>query len=175
MIRIVAILCCISALAGCAGLFTPGAGPAASGAPSIRENRENREIRESRQVIELIAYTQRVAALQADEQQRELNASTQMLSKDRGAYGRVRLALLLALPGTAFNDDTRAAGLLESLAGAAASESSPGPMQQFAGLLHAQISERLREQRRTVQLKEQLEALKAVERNIIEREQARPR
>jgi len=167
MIRIVAILCSISALAGCAALSTQGAGPGGSGAPWARENRE------SRQVIELIAYTQRVAALQADEQQRELNASTQMLSKDRGVYGRVRLALLLALPGTAFNDDTRAAGLLESLAGAGASES--GPMQQFAGLLHAQISERLREQRRTAQLKEQLEALKAVERNIIEREQARPR
>jgi hypothetical protein len=172
MIRTLAILCCISVLAGCAGLFTPGAGPAASGAPSVRENRE---IRESRQVIELIAYIQRVAALQAEEQQRELNASNQMLSKDRGAYGRVRLALLLALPGTPFNDDTRAAGLLESLAGAGASDSPPGPMQQFAGLLHAQISERLREQRRTAQLKDQLEALKAVERNIIEREQARPR
>jgi hypothetical protein len=169
MIRIAAILCGVSALAGCADLSIPGAGPGASGVPWARENRE------SRQVIELIAYTQRVAALQADEQQRELNASTQMLSKDRGAYGRLRLALLLALPGTAFNDDTRAAGLLESLAGAGASESLPGPMQQFAGLLHAQISERLREQRRTVQLKEQLEALKAVERNIIEREQARPR
>ncbi len=169
MIRIVAILCGISALAGCTAFSTPGAGPGASGAPWARENRE------SRQVIELIAYTQRVAALQADEQQRELNASTQMLSKDRGAYGRVRLALLLALPGTAFNDDTRAAGLLESLAGAGPSESPPGPMQQFAGLLHAQISERLREQRRTIQLKEQLEALKAVERNILEREQARPR
>src|SRR5882672_926404 len=114
MIRIVAILCCISALAGCSGLFTPGAGPAAPGAPSVRENRE------SRQVIELIAYTQRVAALQAEEQQRELNVSTQMLSKDRSAYGRVRLALLLALPGTAFNDDARAQGLLESLAGAGA-------------------------------------------------------
>jgi len=169
MIRIASILCGISALAGCADFSTPGAGPGGSGAPWGRENRE------SRQVIELIAYTQRVAALQADEQQRELNASTQMFSKDRGAYGRVRLALLLALPGTAFNDDTRAASLLESLAGAGASESPPGPMQQFAGLLHAQISERLREQRRTVQLKEQLEALKAVERNIIEREQARPR
>jgi len=109
MIRVVAILCCISVLAGCAAFSTLGA-PGASGAPSARENRE------SRQVIELIAYTQRVAALQAEEQQRELNASTQMLSKDRGAYGRVRLALLLALPGTAFNDDTRAAGLLDSLA-----------------------------------------------------------
>ena len=168
MIRIAAILCCISVLAGCAAFSTLGA-PGASGVPSARENRE------SRQVIELIAYTQRVAALQAEEQQRELNASTQLLSKDRGAYGRVRLALLLALPGTAFNDDTRAAGLLDSLAGAGASESPPGPMQQFAGLLHAYISERLREQRRTAQLKDQLEALKAVERNIIEREQARPK
>src|SRR6267143_7074340 len=127
MIRIVAILCCISVLAGCADFSIPGAAPGASGAPWARDNRA------SRQVIELIAYTQRVAALQAEEQQRELNASTQMLSKDRGAYGRVRLALLLALPGTAVNDDTRAAGLLDSLAGAGASESSPGPMQQFAG------------------------------------------
>jgi len=163
MIRIAAVLSFTVALAGCANLAP------FPGASSVRESRE------SRQVIELIAYAQRVAALQAEEQQRELNASTQMLSKDRGAYVRVRLALLLALPGTAFNDDTRAAGLLESLAGAGASESPPGPMQQFAGLLYAQISERLREQRRTIQLKEQLEALKAVERNILEREQARPR
>src|SRR2546427_3986519 len=71
MIRVVAILCCISVLAGCAAFSTLGA-PGASGAPSARENRE------SRQVIELIAYTQRVAALQADEQQRELNASAQI-------------------------------------------------------------------------------------------------
>jgi hypothetical protein len=174
MIRIVAaILCCIPVLTGCANRIPPAvAAPPASVAPAVRESRENRE---SRQVVELIAYTQRIAALPAEEQQRELNASAQMLSKDRSAYGRVRLALLLALPGTAFNDDTRAAGLLEPVAGAAASDSQPGPMQQFAGLLHAQISERLREQRRTAQLKEQLDALKAIERNIIEREQARPR
>jgi hypothetical protein len=161
MIRIVAAFSSAVALAGCTAF------PAAPGAPSARESHE------SRQVVELIGYTQKVAALQAEEQQRELNASSQIFTKDRGAYARVRLALLLALPGTAFNDDARAAGLLESLAGA--SESPQGPMQQFAGLLHAQISERLREQRRTAQLKEQLEALKAVERKIIEREQARPR
>jgi len=161
MIRIVAAFSSAVALAGCAAF------PAAPGAPSARENHE------SRQVVELIGYTQKVAALQAEEQQRELNASSQIFTKDRGAYGRVRLALLLALPGTAFNDDARAVALLESLAGA--SESPTGAMHQFAGLLHAQISERLREQRRTAQLKEQLEALKAVERKIIEREQARPR
>jgi hypothetical protein len=167
MIRILAVLCGIGALAGCATSSSPGpslAGPSTS----VRETRESRE---SRQVIDLIAYTQRVATLEAEEQQRELNASTQALSKDRGAYVRVRLALLLALPGTAFNDDARAAGLLDSVVGAA----PEGPMQSFAGLLNIQIGERLREQRRTAQLKEQLEALKGIERKIIEREQARPK
>jgi hypothetical protein len=165
MIRIAVAIAGILILSGCANL--PGASPTPHSAPSTREERE------SRQVLELIAYTQRVASLQAEEQQRELNASSQMFSKDRGAYGRVRLALLLSLPGTAFNDDARAVGLLEPVASAETAASSP--MQQLAGLLYAQIAERLREQRRATQLKEQLDALKDVERKIMEREQARPR
>lgn len=124
-------------------------------------------------MIELVGYTQRVAAMHPEEQRRELNVSNRMFSKDRGAYGRIRLALLLALPGTAFNDDVRAVNLLEPLAESAAAELPRGPMQQFAGLLYTQISERTREQRRAAQFKEQLEALKAIERGIIEREKAR--
>jgi hypothetical protein len=166
MIRTIVVFLCASALAACA--------------VSIRENYE------SRQVTELIGYTQKVAALRPEEQRRELNASNQMFSKDRrAAYSRVRLALLLSLPGTTFSDDIRAASLLEPLAG----DSEPGPMQEFAGLLHAQISERLREQRRgkeqleamkaiernAAQLKEQLDAMRAIERKIMERELARPK
>jgi cytidylate kinase len=41
-------------------------------------------------------------------------------------------------------------------------------------VLHPHIRLRVRAQRRAAQLKEQLEALKAIERKIIEREQARP-
>jgi len=62
-------------------------------------------------------------------------------------------------------------------------------MQQFAGLLYAQISERLRRsaqlkeqleamkaiERNAIQLKEQLDAMRAIERKIIERELARPK
>ena len=48
-------------------------------------------------------------------------------------------------------------------------------MQQFAGLLYVQISELAREQRRSAQLKEQLDALKAIERGIIDRDKARPK
>jgi hypothetical protein len=164
MIRIAVAIACAVALAACAlpSSLTPAPTPA-SASPT-------REDRESRQVLELIGYTQRVAALQSEEQQRELNASTQIFSKDRGAYARVRLALLLSLPGTAFTDDAKAAGLLEPLVSETAASS---PMRQFGGLLYAQISERLREQRRATQLKEQLDALKDVERKIIEREQTR--
>ena len=151
-------------LAGCANLW-----PGVASGPGDTSARDERE---SRQVVELIGYAQRVSALQADEQQRELNASSQMFSKSRGAYGRVRLALVLSLPGTAFCDEPKAAGLLEPLV---PKEAAAGPMQQFAGLLHTQLSERVREQRRAAQLKEQLDALKDVERKIIEREQARPR
>src|SRR3989449_10139394 len=99
MIRIVAALSCVSVLAGCA-FFN-----------SVRENYE------SQQVLELIGYAQKIAALQAEEQRRELNASSQMFSKDRGAYRRMRLALGLALPGTGFHDDAQAAGLREPLTG----------------------------------------------------------
>jgi hypothetical protein len=145
------------ALAGCANLFPH----------SLVESDE------SRQVIELIGYAQRVAALQPEEQRRELNTAGQIFSRDPGTYGRVRLALLLSLPGTAFNDDARAASLLEPPAGAGSAPLPAGPMQQFAGLLYAHVSERLREQRRTAQLKEQLDALKAIERQIMDREQGR--
>ena len=161
MIRISIVLGWVLALAGCANWWQTNF---ASGDAAAQE-------RESRQVVELIGYAQRVAGLGSDEQQRELNASSQIFSKDRGAYGRVRLALVLSLPGTAFSDEPKAAGLLEPLV----SKEPTGPMLQFAGLLHTQLAERVREQRRATQLKEQLDALKDVERKIIEREQARPR
>jgi hypothetical protein len=164
MSRALSALALAASLAGCTSL-SPGTSPASGGASA-------REERESRQVVELIGYAQRVAALQAEDQQRELNASSQIFSKDRGAYGRVRLALVLSLPGTAFSDEPKAAGLLEPLV---PKEAAASPMHQFAGLLYSQLNERLREQRRAAQLKEQLDALKDVERKIIEREQARPR
>ena len=156
MIRIFAMLLFSSVVAGCSNL------------PLLGD-----ENVESRQVIELIGYAQKVAAMPAEEQQRELGATNQVLLKNRGNFWRVKLAVLLSLPGTGFNDDAKAASLLEPLAGA--SGSPPGPMRQFAGLLHAQINDRLREQRRSAQLKDQLDALKAIERTLIEREQGRPK
>ena len=130
---------------------------------------------ESRDVTSLIAQANRFAGLQGDEQKKDMNAATQSFSKDRSTVSRIRLALLLSLPGTPFTDEARALTLLEPLAsGGGAAKAAP--LRQFAVLVHAELGERVREQRRSAllreqsaQMKEQLDALRAIERSIIER------
>lgn len=127
---------------------------------------------EPRQVSALIADGQRVAKLAPEEQRRELAAASDAFARDRKTWNRLRLALLLSTPGSLLNDDARAASLLEPFAapGAAAT-----PLTQLGTLLQAQVAERLREQKRAQQLKEQIDALRAVDRSLIERAQARPK
>jgi hypothetical protein len=130
---------------------------------------------ESREVVALIAQANRFAGLQGEDQKKDMNTANQTFARERSPVSRVRLALLLSLPGTPFTEESRALGLLEPfVAGGAAARSTP--LRQFAGLLHADLGERVREQRRSTQLreqsaqlKEQLDALRAIERSIIER------
>ena len=124
---------------------------------------------ETRQVSDLVGYVQGVAAMRPDAQRRELNDANQTYARDPGLYPRLRLALLLSLPGTAFADDTRAAGLLEPLTGPAADAAVSGPLRQFGAWLYVQVGERVREQRKSVQLKEQIDALRAIERALNDR------
>ena len=130
---------------------------------------------ESQEVLTLIATAHKVAGLPGEDQKKELNAASQSFSKDRSPYSRARLALLLSLPGTGFTDEARSMTLLEPLV-APPGTARVAPLRQFAALVHADVGERLREQRRTAQLreqsaqmKEQLDALRAIERSIIER------
>ncbi len=125
---------------------------------------------EARQVSELLAWSQRVAQLSADEQRKEMAGVGQAYARERSVQARLKLALLLAQPGSAVNDDARAVGLLEPFANIAPGS---GPLRQFGGLLYVQVGERVKEQRRAQQMKEQLDALRAVERNLLEREQSR--
>jgi hypothetical protein len=123
------------------------------------------EPEENRQAAELLGYTQRIASMGADDQRRELGAASQALTRDRSSYSRVKVGLLYALPGTAIQDDARALAMLEPLAG------GTGALKQLAALVHAQVAERMKAQKRADQLKEQLDALRDVERSIIERGQ----
>jgi hypothetical protein len=121
---------------------------------------------EARQVVELLAYSQRLAALSAEEQGRELAAATQEHAREPSVYSRVRLALALSTPGTSFHDDARAAALLETVA----SQPARTPLRQLGALVHGLIVERIREQRRVAQLKEQIDGLRAIDRSLMDRE-----
>jgi hypothetical protein len=127
---------------------------------------------QGRTLASLIGYAQNVAAMRPDAQRRELNDAKQTYTKDSGPYARLRLALLLSLPGTAFVDDVAAAGLLEPLIAAPTAESPrTDALRQLAAWLHAQLAERTREQKKSAQLKDQLDALRAIERTLIDRSQ----
>lgn len=128
------------------------------------------EEEESRQAAEILAGTQRVSQLGADEQRKELGTATQAYGRDRSNFSRIKLGMLYALPGAAIQDDARALSLLEPVAG------GPGALKALAGVVHAQVAERVKAQKRADQLKEQLDQLRAVERSIIERgQQSQPK
>jgi len=122
---------------------------------------------EMQQLSELVLDRQRVLRLDAAQQKRELAAAQKVYSGDkREVYARLRLGMLLSLPGTAIQDDARALALLEPDADAGP---GAGLLRQFGALLHADLAERIKAHKRAAQLKDQLEALRAVERSIIDR------
>jgi len=167
-----------AALAGCAELEqapAPVRGPAPPSPPPViapppapapaTVPAPVAEPEENRQATELLGYTQRFAQMSADEQRREIGALNQVLARDRSSYSRVKLGLLYALPGTVVQDDARALAVLEPVAG------GTGALKQLGALVYGQVSERVKVQKRADQLKDQLEALRDVERSIIERGQ----
>lgn len=148
MIRNGFLLAIALLLAGCAGL----------GIPSLPGSEP-----EERQVIQLISYAQRVATMTAEQQRREYSASNQAFARDKDANSRMRLALLLATAGASVHDAARAASLLEPMA---APSDAASPLRSLARLLYVQLNERASEQKRANQMREQLEALKEVERTM---------
>jgi hypothetical protein len=172
MLRDAFLLAIALLLAGCAGLRSP----------SLSDSDL-----EERQVIQLINYAQRIAAMTADQQRREYSAGNQAFARDKDVMSRMQLALLLATPGASVQDAARAATLLEPMV---ASSEAASPLRSLARLIYVQLNERASEQKRTSQMREQiearketertlrqqLEALKEVERNIMERgQESQPR
>lgn len=121
----------------------------------------------AQQLAELVASAQRALHLDADAQRQALAAATTNYNRIKGVPERLRLALLLSLPGSAVQDDARALALLEPLV--TGTPPRADALHRYAALLHVDLNERARLQRRADQLKEQLEALRAVERSIIDR------
>lgn len=127
----------------------------------------------------LLLYHEYLRRLSGAELNREHEGVRQSHARSGADFTRVQLAMLLSLPAAGFRDDGRAIGLLEPLLkeGAVSSE-----MRALAHLLHAQISEHRRleerardEQRRAEGLQQKLEALKSIEKSLLEREPAKPK
>lgn len=172
-----AAVLCAALLAGCA-LLRPDAG-------------------EALQVREIVGGAVGAARATPAEQRRQLVHAQQMFAAVPDDANRVRLAALLATLPPPWRDDARAASLLEPLA----ARRQETPVAQLAGLLAASVAERQRLARelhaaearveaaearvvaaerreeaaveRAGTLQGQVDALKAIERGILEREEKR--
>src|SRR3954468_10164115 len=111
------------------------------------------------------------------QQKASLQRAEQAFGREASAINRLRLATVLATLAPPLRDDARAAELLEPIA-------DPGAagVGRFAAFLAAQLSERTRTARerersdrerdkREEALRQQLEAVRAIERGIQEREE----
>lgn len=172
-----AVALCAALLSGCA-LLQPDAG-------------------EALQVREIVGGAVSAARATPDEQRRRMTHAQQMYAAVPDDANRVRLAALLATLPPPWRDDARAASLLEPLA----ARRPDTPVAQLAGMLAASVAERQRLARelraaesrveaaesrasaaerreeaaaeRAGTLQRQVDALKAIERGILEREERR--
>lgn len=147
----------------------------------------------------LLGYFQRVSAMSAEELRREYTSVNQAFTKDKNESYRLKLVLLLSVPGAAFRDDVRLVNLLESAQGR--NGDSDSPQRELISLLYKLTAERVRlaaqakedqrkyeaqavqardeqkrleqqakdEQRRADELQQKLDALMAIERELRQR------
>lgn len=158
-----ATVLCVALLSGCA-LLQPDAG-------------------EALQVRDIVAAAASGARAAPEEQRRLLTHAQQMFAAVPDDGNRVRLAALLATLPAPLRDDARAVALLEPLA----ARRPETPLVQLAGVLAAGAAERQKLARdlraaekreeaaeeRATTLRQQVEALKSIERGILEREERR--
>jgi hypothetical protein len=107
----------------------------------------------------------------AAERRRILARAEEAFLQEPGDAARLQLATLLATLAPPLRDDARAAALLEPLRGGA----TQTPIARFAALLAAQVAERRQlvqaGLRREGALRRQVEALRAIEREMSAREE----
>ena len=112
----------------------------------------------------LLLYFQYIRKLSGAEVSREHEAARQAYARARTDFNRVRLAMVLSLPGTAFNDDARALDLCETVA-----KHEGGRLQGLALMLASHLQEQKRLTASAQGLQQKLDALRSLERSMIER------
>lgn len=155
--RVVVIVGICAALAGCGalrGLETQEPAPwVQAGSPQPASDVES-----------LLLYFQHIKKLPVPELGKEHDAARQAYSRTRTDFNRVRFAMLLALPNTAYSDESRALELLDPVA-----KNQKGQFSGLALLLASHLQERKRIDANAQGLQQKLDALKSLERSMIER------
>lgn len=134
------------------------------------------------EVDRLLVQSENVRRMQASDAARELEQARQAFNRARTDYNRVQLALLSLLPNTGGRDEARALALLEPLSRDVSKDKSAGALRALATLLYNQITEARKidekmkeEQKRADSLQQKLDALKQVEKSLLDREQSEVR
>jgi len=112
----------------------------------------------------LLLYFQHIRKLSGADLGREHDAARQAYARARTDFNRVRLAMVLSLPGTAFYDDARSLDLYDTVA-----KHEGGRLQGLALLLGSHLQEQRRLTASAQGLQQKLDALKSLERSMIER------
>ena len=108
----------------------------------------------------LLMYFEYARKLPTAELAKEHDAVRHLYANSRSDFNRVRYAMLLSISGAAFNDDARALEALEPLL-----RNPDAALHNLAFMMSAQIQE----QRRGQGLQHKLDALKSLEKSLIER------
>ena len=111
---------------------------------------------DNQEVVELLGYFQRVATLPPDELRKEYNAVNATFLRDKSDLQRLRLVLLLSVPGASFRDDAKLAGLLETAVPRSGTGDANSPQRQLALVLQKLNNERVRQVREEQKRIEQL-------------------
>jgi hypothetical protein len=129
------------------------------------------------QSLALLLEMTRMASASADDLRKEFAGAQNAFNKDKSSVNRLRFAWLSALLGPAAGDDARLSGLVEPLVAKTGGLALTHPLRPVADLILTQISERTRqvreEQKRADALQQKLDALKAIEKQLLDRERRR--
>lgn len=153
----------VVALGGCTS-FPPSEPEPALPVPAPLAAPATDYLKENAEVSALLAYYQELLDMPAEELKREYQRISQAFARDRSELGRLRLALLMCVPGAAWRDDAKLLGMLEG----AASRKAPfdSPRLQFIILLQKLVMERHKEQKRADELQQKLDSMLTIERSL---------
>jgi hypothetical protein len=114
----------------------------------------------------LLVYYQQIQKMPGPDLVKEHQIAQRAFDRTRSDAARMRLAMVLALPGTPVNDDARALELIAPVA-----KNRKSRLQGLAVLMETNLRELRRVEAGAQDMQQKLEQLKSLERTLIEREQ----